>query len=522
VKITGVSIKDFLILKEVEFAPDPEWNLIVGKNMQGKSSILKAIEAFFKGADPSVVRKGADKSEIMISLDNGYWGRRIIRKNGNKNSKDFEIYLNEDKDKKGSPKEWVDKIIGTHAFNPVELIVSKDRTKYLKDLFTPKATPELLRECGVEEDVISARDFSKDGFAVGKDCEDLYFRERTGVNKTKTMKQGAYDEAMSKLPQDFNPEDFKPETLDALKSEVENLKEQKTQAEILKKRQESDAVTIRRLRSEIESYERNRISIAPEANLRRYGIIKRQRAMETMHLIYDLERQLQKAKDLLETTQNDISDIDDELAECSRLNGLIRNRKEMLASLEIEVPSQNLEEIVKQYNDKLADLLAVEAAKAHHDNYQKIQTELKPELEAAKKESERLTVIIEKLREHLPAKLIENAKIPIPGLRIENDSAFIDDRSLDHLSGMETIDLAVSVFEKLNENVELKAICLDGIEKMDPEQRAAFREKVRGKGFELFMTLVQHTDEPDPGAIVVEDGAIKNPKKQDLKQDSLF
>ena len=47
-KITLLTIKNFLKLKDIEIRPS-KTNIIVGKNRQGKTSILKAIQAAFDG-----------------------------------------------------------------------------------------------------------------------------------------------------------------------------------------------------------------------------------------------------------------------------------------------------------------------------------------------------------------------------------------------------------------------------------------------------------------------------------------
>ena len=68
-KIVKLTIHDFLKLKDVEMNPS-KTNIIVGKNKQGKTSILKAIKACLLGdADATSIRIGGDKSEILIDME---------------------------------------------------------------------------------------------------------------------------------------------------------------------------------------------------------------------------------------------------------------------------------------------------------------------------------------------------------------------------------------------------------------------------------------------------------------------
>ena len=68
-KITKLHIVNFLKLKDVEMNPS-KTNVIVGKNKQGKTSIIKALQAAFDGKlDPSAIHVGADKAEITVELD---------------------------------------------------------------------------------------------------------------------------------------------------------------------------------------------------------------------------------------------------------------------------------------------------------------------------------------------------------------------------------------------------------------------------------------------------------------------
>ena len=65
-KITRLTIHNFLKLKDIDFNPS-KTNVIVGKNKQGKTSILKALRTAFTGdADSTSIRIGEGKAEITV------------------------------------------------------------------------------------------------------------------------------------------------------------------------------------------------------------------------------------------------------------------------------------------------------------------------------------------------------------------------------------------------------------------------------------------------------------------------
>ena len=79
-KIVKLTIHNFLKLKDIEMNPS-KTNIIVGKNKQGKTSILKAIKAAFDGGvDEKMIRIGENKAEILLELDEFDVKRTITEK----------------------------------------------------------------------------------------------------------------------------------------------------------------------------------------------------------------------------------------------------------------------------------------------------------------------------------------------------------------------------------------------------------------------------------------------------------
>ena len=126
-KITRLTIHNFLKLKDIDFNPS-KTSIIVGKNKQGKTSILKAIRAAFTGdADATNIRIGEGKAEITVELDDLTIKRSITGK-GN-----YLDISNKEGMKMPAPQRYLDGILGTFSFNPIEFFEKKssERKKYL-------------------------------------------------------------------------------------------------------------------------------------------------------------------------------------------------------------------------------------------------------------------------------------------------------------------------------------------------------------------------------------------------------
>lgn len=70
-KILGMKVSNFMGLKFLDLTPDATWNVLSGRNGQGKTSGLKAIRYGLGGPDQApdkIVHQGADRTEIDIDL----------------------------------------------------------------------------------------------------------------------------------------------------------------------------------------------------------------------------------------------------------------------------------------------------------------------------------------------------------------------------------------------------------------------------------------------------------------------
>src|SRR3990167_1945300 len=191
-KIVKLSIHNFLKLKDIEMNPS-KTNVIVGKNKQGKTSILKAIRTAFTGdADSTSIRIGEGKAEITVDLDELTIKRSITEKG---NHLDIS---NKEGMRMPAPQKYLDGILGTFSFNPIEFFEKKmaDRKKYLLNVIKLNITQDELAKYTGEK--LACLDYEgTHALEVVEIARKHYYDKRTVANAELTKKEKALQELTS-------------------------------------------------------------------------------------------------------------------------------------------------------------------------------------------------------------------------------------------------------------------------------------------------------------------------------------
>jgi DNA repair exonuclease SbcCD ATPase subunit len=214
-KITKLTISNFLRLKDVEMNPS-KTNIIVGKNRQGKTSILKAIRTAFTGdADSTSIRINEGKAEITIELDDLNIKRTITEK-GN-----YLDISNKQGMKMPAPQKFLDGILGTFSFNPIEFFDKKasERKKYLLNAIKLTITPEEMWAYTGEP--LLGITFDKHALEVVEDVRKFYYDKRTIANSETTKKERALAELSAKIPDGFDPSSVSEEHISKLRDAIQ-------------------------------------------------------------------------------------------------------------------------------------------------------------------------------------------------------------------------------------------------------------------------------------------------------------
>ena len=252
-KITRVTIHNFLKLKDVDFNPS-ETNVIVGKNKQGKTSILKAIRAAFTGdVDASSIRIGETKAEITLELDELNIRRTVTEKSN------YLDISNKEGMKMPAPQKFLDGVIGTFSFNPIEFFEKKlkERKEYLLNAIKITTTPEELSQF-IGEPIMTGEhiSFEKHALDVIADIHKWYYEQRTTANAEKVKKQKTLEDLNGQIPEGFDVSTVSEERIKSLRAVIERDKDSKRDREFINEKiaisQKNKARLEKELQDEIE------------------------------------------------------------------------------------------------------------------------------------------------------------------------------------------------------------------------------------------------------------------------------
>lgn len=167
--------------------------VIAGENGVGKTSVLDAVSTVFDGGHcPDLIRHGADKAEVVLTLDDGVTIRKTITQ---KNS--YLEVKTEDGGLVKAPASYVKRLAESFAFDPFGLLEAKPKERaawLLKNGNITFSADEVNAAVGVPV-VRQSIDLERlESIRAGK------YSERTDVNRRLRDLQGAMSEQRAMLP----------------------------------------------------------------------------------------------------------------------------------------------------------------------------------------------------------------------------------------------------------------------------------------------------------------------------------
>ncbi len=219
-KLKRIQIKHFMGLKEIDIKPK-DVNLINGRNRQGKTSLIRAIEAAFQGGDQTAkIRKGESSAELLVELDGLYVSRNI-----NLGEKSTLSVVDGNGEILKSPQGFLDSIVGGFSFNPAEFFMmdSKKQRQYLLESLPMKLAPDDVTEWtgrAIPADFTPTAFAQNHGLVLLQRITKWYYDLRTTVNREVDRLMKAGQEQAKLVPADFDLESYDPNGLQGLYEQV--------------------------------------------------------------------------------------------------------------------------------------------------------------------------------------------------------------------------------------------------------------------------------------------------------------
>lgn len=251
-KIIQLKAENFKRLSAVEITPAGNVVIIGGNNAQGKTSVLDSIEAAL-GGEPDIktpVKRGATKSRIVVDLGNIVVERRFTDQGGTSL-----VVRNKDGIKQMSPQAILDKLVGTLTFDP--LAFSREK---------PVRQAEILRGIvGIDftdEDKRREAHFDK-RTDVKRDAKALESRmaampHHDDAPDAEVTAGEIVEKQQTAISKNAENEAFRVE-MRAMKTDLENVKESKKQADAAMRDLEEK---LRFARTKLEEYDALEVSRA--------------------------------------------------------------------------------------------------------------------------------------------------------------------------------------------------------------------------------------------------------------------
>lgn len=490
-KILKLTIKDFLGIKEAVIAPG-KITVLAGKNGQGKTSILKAIEALFKGAPLSVVHQGTERAEIIADMEDIRVSRVWTHKTTSVAVKDARGFV------RPAPQGFLDGLCGNFAFNPLAFLLAepkKRREILLKAMDVTTTKEAIVADAG--EDVPLPP--SGPALEMYGEAHKFFYSRRTDVNRRLKQKRAAAAEVLKKLPEGYKPVEGIDEMAVATREMISEKETEVALLEAEKKAAERAAQTRATLEDAVRVDTNSAEAYRATAAL----------CVETPEGLEEAGRKVCKLREALREAEADeaairsaLQDKDRATAKAEEAEARILSTKATLEAL----PGAFDNETLAFGETVLAGLKGQRKDIDDEQVRQRIWNEhvvLREEAEDAEDQAGKLSVLVERFGIDLPAKALREAKLPVEGLAIAGDDVTVGGILIDQLSTEEQMRVTLSIARAMAK--ELPLICVDGVERLDEEHFAEFIRQAESDGIQYFYTRV---GEPREDEIEIRDGKV--------------
>lgn len=447
-----LEIENYLTIENhiLDFTPGAEG--FVGKNAQGKTNFLKAIQALCDTKnDPSKIRDGADKYTIRLNVYNkdgqvvAYIARVQTKEKIQLKSKGLPVNT--------TPAAFLASILDANMLNPLKLI-QENPVAYLKKHLPSKIEDKDIldgfkkMESGIQE---------KNGFSFCEQAAKHISAVRVDIGRRMKQSQGSLAELKVGMPDKLGKA---PHDTEEVKSDIAEIQGKISQIQVLNRQKKDMVVDLNR-----KAQEKGQIKNKYE---------------DSKDLVTSIEQQIATKKQQIAAIHGTMEQL---ALQQSKANTEYDELEKKIS--EFKVP--DFDELTEKIDAKNAQLREVNSWEHVQQRFGVVETKQK-EVKDLEKDYEAKDVMYKYFAYDLPKALIRRCELPVEGLSFKGDQLFVGDRRIDLLSESEKAIVATKLAVALAKQKGQIAISLDGVEMMDKESRKAFLEVAKTSDVKIFYT----------------------------------
>lgn len=429
-KISHIRISNILGIDSLEFSPEG-FTAITGPNGAGKTSILEAIKAATgQGHDATLLRKGAEKGEVVLVLDDGTEIQQRVTPS--RTTRD----VVRDGKKVTQPGNVIKSLTDALSVNPVEFLTARkqDRVKVLLESMPIRLDAEKLSEIsGIPVHV----DTEAHALHIIEAVRQQVYDDRTGTNRAIKEKDATINQLRMAMP----------DAPGGVDGDEDQLRQQMEQARTAR---DSEVQRIDAKLTGIRQESADRIQKLKDDGQARIDAIRAevQAAVEAERAaLADTEakagRVRQKAIDAYTAAAQPLQ---------TAIAGIVANRD---AAAKRKATLETINQMIEDWEGLKAD---------------------------AEKQTKALEAI-----DRYKSDLL--ASLPIPGVEVRDGEIFRDGVPFDRLNTAQRVGIAFEI-AKLRAG-DLRLICLDGMELLDEDSLHELRQQAQAGDVQVFITRVQ-------------------------------
>lgn len=485
-KITRLVIKSYRGIAALDTSVGGGATIAHGANGAGKTTVLRALRAALAGNDigADAIRHGADSAEILVDLDDVSVRRAISRKGAS-------LTVERDGFKAQKPQTFLNELLGTSPLDPLDLLLLKPKERRARIL---EALPcKVTREQLVTWAPTLPRHFDipegEHGLETVERARKLFYDKRAEANAKAKESAGTAARALDAMGGPVAT----PEALDVATAA----------AALETAKREDQRLGLRA--DEARAHEERSVATREKiATKRRAAATLREQAPRTVDAgpvedalarsaenVASIRRSLEVALDAHKLLEDELKVAD--AANTDHANALLaaehheKGADELEATLAagVQAPTDEEREAVAETlrcaNVDLAQAKGAEAIAVAKAEVARLDAVAAADASAA----DELDVVVKALANDAPKALATGDAIP--GLTLDGDEVVFDGKRLDALCGAEQMRLCVEIAKRANRS---GFVVVDGLERLDPEQFAAFVREVTHDGTQLIGTRV--------------------------------